>query len=80
MKHNLNVVHYVKAYGEDVTSLKVVENISKSLPRKFVMVVIAIEERKNLAQFSIEELTSSLLDHEPRISRHGNSLENAFQF
>lgn len=57
-----------------------VEKVLKSLLKKFDMVVTTIEGRKKLAYFSIEEFIGSLLNHETRIIRHSDSLENAFQY
>ena len=67
----MNVVNQLPTHGEVVTNQNIVEKVLIILPPKFDMVVTTIEESKNLAQFSIEELTGSLLNHESRIGRHG---------
>jgi hypothetical protein len=43
------------------------------------MVVVTIEESKDLSTLTVEELMGSLLTHENRFSRNTESLENAFQ-
>ena len=43
------------------------------------MVVTALLESKDLTSFSIEELTSSLLSHEARMTLDLGTLEHAFQ-
>jgi hypothetical protein len=43
------------------------------------MVMVTIEESKDLSQLTVEELMGSLLTHESRFSRNTESLENAFQ-
>jgi hypothetical protein len=46
---------------------------------KFKMIVIVLLESKDLTNFSIEELTGSLLSHEERMTLDLGTLENAFQ-
>ncbi len=43
------------------------------------MVVTTILESKDLAQFSVEELTSSLMSHEARLSSNDEPLKHAFK-
>ena len=42
------------------------------------MVVIAIEEAKDLSQFTLEELTRFLLSHEARLNQEEESFTNSF--
>ena len=48
-----------------------VEKVLKTLPKIFDVVVVAIEEYKDLSQLSIEGLLGSLLSHESRINKSG---------
>lgn len=43
------------------------------------MVVVAIEESKDLTTFIVDQLMGSLLLHETRLQRENTSLESAFQ-
>jgi hypothetical protein len=43
------------------------------------MVVVAIEESKDLSQLTIEELMGSMLTHKSRFNRNIESLKNEFQ-
>ena len=72
MKH---VVNKFCLYGENISDQKVL----MSLTKKFDMVVVAIEEAKNLTRLPVEELMGSLSTHETRLQRNNTSLESAFQ-
>ena len=63
MTRVVGIVTQFQTYGEPLEQNIVVQNILWCLTKKFVMVVIAIEEAKDLSQFTIEE-TRSLLAHE----------------
>ena len=67
-----------QTYGEPLEQNIVVQKILKCLIKKFVMVVTTIEEEKDLSQFTLEELTRSLLSHEARLNQEEESLTNAF--
>jgi hypothetical protein len=79
MTHVTSIVNQLRTHGEDIQEKKVIEKVLQSLPDKFNMVVVAIEESKDLSQLTVEELMGSLLTHESRFSRNIESLENAFQ-
>lgn len=53
---------------KELTDQRVVEKVLISLPKKFEMVVTALLESKDLTDFSIKELTGSLLSHEARMN------------
>jgi hypothetical protein len=74
-----HLVHQIQRQGEDIPDQKIVEKVLRSLPEKFNMVVVAIEESKDLTTFSIDQLLGSLLSHEARLQRENTSLESAFQ-
>ena len=76
----MNVVNQIRMNGDELSDLKVVEKILRSLPPKFDNIVVAIEESKDLTILSIDEVFGSLYNHEDRLNkRNGNSLENAFK-
>ncbi|GKV46270.1 hypothetical protein SLEP1_g53265 [Rubroshorea leprosula] len=68
----------MRKYGDDVLEQKVVEKILKSLPKKYDHIVAAIEESKDLAVLTTDELFGSLFSHEDRMKRYEDAVENAF--
>ena len=64
MNRVITVVNRLKIYGEDIKNQIVVEKVLRSFSTKFDVVVEAIEEAKDLASFTIDELMGSLLSHE----------------
>ncbi|KAL0361851.1 UNVERIFIED_CONTAM: hypothetical protein Sradi_3869600 [Sesamum radiatum] len=58
----------MKANGEDFKEFAVVEKILRSLTPNSNYVVCLIEESKDTSMLSIDELQSSLLVHEQRMS------------
>lgn len=68
------------AYGDKISDEVVVAKLLRSLPSKFDHVVAAIEQSKDLATFSFDELMGSLQAHEARINRsQTQDGERAFQ-
>jgi hypothetical protein len=60
----------MKAHGERMDQLLIVEKILRSMTRQFDYVVAAIEESNDLNTMTIDELQSSLLVHEQRMQSH----------
>jgi hypothetical protein len=79
MTHITSIVNQLCTHGEDIQENKFIEKVLRSLPDKFNMVVVSIEESKDLSTLTVEELMGSLLTHENRFSRNTESLENTFQ-
>lgn len=76
----ITVVNQLKIYGEDIINQRVVEKVLRSLSTKFDVVVATIEEAKDLASFTVDELMRSLLSHEARIDINKDStLETTFK-
>ena len=61
----------MKANGEIMTQMVIIEKILRTMTSRFDYVVCSIEESNNLDTLTIDELQSSLLVHEQRIKRHG---------
>ena len=64
----LVISNKMKANGEDVKNVAVVEKVLRSMTPKFNYVVCSIEESKDTSMLSIDELQSNLLVHEQRMS------------
>jgi gag-polypeptide of LTR copia-type len=60
------MVNQLKRNGEETSESRVVEKILKSLTNDFENVVCAIEESKNLAEITVNELSSFLEAHEQK--------------
>ncbi|GKV49381.1 hypothetical protein SLEP1_g56135 [Rubroshorea leprosula] len=72
------IVNQMRKYGDDVPEQKVVEKILRSLPKKYDHIVAAIEESKDLAVLTTDELLGSLFSHEDKMKRYEDPVENAF--
>jgi len=73
MNRIITIVNSLKIYGEDIKDQIVVGNVLRSLYTKFDVVVAAIEEARDLASLTVDELMGSLLSHEARIYRNNDS-------
>lgn len=70
----------MKSHGEDISDIRVVEKILRSLTSKFDSLVVPIEETKDLDTYIVDELQDSLISHEHRLRRYdGDSIENTFK-
>jgi len=52
--------------------------VLRILPPKFNTLAMTLEERKDLSEFSLDEMKSSLINHEHILNRSSMSLENIF--
>ena len=78
--HVIGLVTQIRSHGETLEERRIVEKVLRSLPSRFDAIVVAIEETKDLSQFSVDELHESLMSHENRMNRETNSsLEHAFK-
>jgi len=66
----LTIANKMKVNGENKGDVAIVEKILRSLTPKFDYVVCSIEESKDTDTLTIDELQSSLLVHEQRMSYH----------
>ena len=63
------IVNSMRSYGEKIDSQIIVSKVLRRLTTKFEHAVTAIEESKDLATYSFDELMICLLAHEDRINR-----------
>jgi hypothetical protein len=68
MTHITSIWNQLRTHGEDIQEKKDIEKVLCSLPDKLNIVVVAIEESKDLSTLTVEELMGSLLTHENRFS------------
>lgn len=66
----LTIANKMKAHGESMSQTIITEKILRSMVSKFDYVVCSIEESNNLDTMTIDELQSSLLVHEQRMTSH----------
>ncbi|GJZ06778.1 retrovirus-related pol polyprotein from transposon TNT 1-94 [Tanacetum coccineum] len=58
--------------GEDMSDVKIVEKVIRTMTESFNFVVCTIEESRDLDSMTVDELQSSLLIHEQKIRRKVN--------
>lgn len=58
--------------GEDMTNVKIVEKVLRTMTESFNFVVCTIEETKDIDTMTVDELQSSLLIHEQKTRRKVN--------
>ncbi|XP_073264243.1 uncharacterized protein [Populus alba] len=75
----LIIANKMRIHGECMKDVVIIEKILRSMTPKYNYVVCSIEESNDLDILSIDELHSSLLVHEQRISRHVVIEEQALQ-
>ena len=74
------IVNHMRSYGENISNKNFVCRVLRSLTSKFDHVVVAIEEYKDISTYSFDELISSFLAQEARLSRYQEKFEEkAFQ-
>eukprot|EP00253_Pinus_taeda_P024136 PITA_24136 len=74
------LINQIRSHGEILEERRIIEKILRCLPSRFESVVVAIEETKDLSQFTVDELSASLMSHEHRLSRGTDcSFEQAFK-
>ena len=75
----LIIANKMKIHGEHMEDVMIIEKILLSMVPKYDYVVCSTEESNDLDTLYIDELQSSLLVHEQRISRHVVVKEQALQ-
>lgn len=66
----LSIANKMRINGDKLDDVAVIEKILRSMTRKFDYVVCSIEELNDIDSLSIDELQSSLLVHEQRMTRY----------
>ena len=64
MSRITSVVNEMRAFADTTTDQTVVAKVLRSLTSRFDHIFVAIEESKDLTQFSVDELSGSLQVHE----------------
>ncbi|XP_061996032.1 uncharacterized protein LOC133714032 [Rosa rugosa] len=65
----MSVANKMRAHGEQMVDVTIVEKILRSLTDKFNYIVCSIEESKDIDSLSIDELQSSLIVHEQKFHK-----------
>ena len=65
-----NVVNGLKGLGKRFSNFKLVTKILRSIPKSWDPKVMAIQEAKDLNNFSLEELIRSLITYEMTCNAH----------
>jgi len=69
----IGLITQMRSHGEILEERGLVNKILRCLPSRFEAIVVAIEETKDLSQFTVDELSASLMSHEHRLSRGTDS-------
>ncbi|KAK2970503.1 hypothetical protein RJ640_013575 [Escallonia rubra] len=72
------IANKMRIHGEKLEDVTIVEKILRSMTSKFNFVICSIEESKDIDTLSIDELQSSLLVHEQKITQQDKE-EQALQ-
>ena len=62
--HVIGLVTQMRSHGETLEERRIVEKFLRSLLVIFDVIVVSIEDTKDLSQFSLDELHASLISHE----------------
>ncbi|VVB15888.1 unnamed protein product [Arabis nemorensis] len=74
------IVNQMKSYGEFLSNESIVSKVLRSLSPRFEYIVPAIIEANDLSTYTFDEMMSSLIAHEDRISKSSEKAEEkAFQ-
>ena len=74
----VGLINQLKYHGENIEEIRVIEKIIRSLPQIFESLVVTLEENKDMSDFTIDKLQTSLINHEHIINRTNTSFEGAF--
>jgi hypothetical protein len=74
MIHIMSIVKQLRNHVEDIQDQKFIEKVHCSLPDKFNLVIVSIEESKDMSTLTVEEFMGSTLTLENRFNRNIESL------
>ncbi|GAA0167070.1 hypothetical protein LIER_22083 [Lithospermum erythrorhizon] len=63
------VSNKLRTNGDDISELKIVEKILRTLTDQFTYVVVSIEESSNIEEMTVDELQSTLYSHEQKFNK-----------
>lgn len=66
------IANDMRNFGEEMTDVKIVEKILRTLTEKWNYIVCSIEEAKDIDSLSVDALQSSLLVHEQKFRKEGD--------
>ena len=76
----IRLVTQMRSHGEIVEERRIMDELLKSLPSRFDVIVTTIEEKKYLSKFTVDELHASLMTDEKILrGTTDSSLEHAFK-
>jgi len=75
----MGIVNQIKLIGETIIDQNIVEMVLQNLLNKYDMIITTILDSKDFTNFSVEQLTASLLAHEIRLKLAYDSMEQAFK-
>ncbi|GAA0187367.1 hypothetical protein LIER_34655 [Lithospermum erythrorhizon] len=71
-----SVSNKLRSNADEITEVKIVEKILRTLADQFTYVVISIEESNDIETMTVDELQSTLFTHEQKLKKNGKIEED----